>query len=123
MAHRGPIRSAVPGRTDHVPLKVSAGSFVIPADIVSALGEGNSEAGHAILDQALQHGRLPRRAAGGRVVDILAAGGEYVIPPEVVNEIGKGDMKRGHDMLDRFVVETRKHLIKTLGALPGPVKG
>ncbi len=123
MTHRGPIRSAVAGRTDHVPLAVEAGSFVIPADIVSALGEGNSEAGHSVLDKALKNGSLPRRSTGGRVVDILAAGGEYVVSPEVVQEIGKGQMKKGHDKLDRFVVETRKHLIKTLGKLPGPVKG
>ena len=43
--HTGPIHSAVAGRTDHLPMHVPSGSYVIPADIVSALGEGNTMAG------------------------------------------------------------------------------
>lgn len=43
--HTGPIHSAVAGRTDHLPMHVPSGSYVIPADIVSALGEGNTVAG------------------------------------------------------------------------------
>ena len=43
--HVGPIRSTVAGRTDHLPMHVESGSYVIPADIISAMGEGNTEAG------------------------------------------------------------------------------
>lgn len=43
--HVGPIRSPVAGRTDHLPIHVPSGSYVIPADIISAMGEGNTEAG------------------------------------------------------------------------------
>lgn len=43
--HTGPIHSAVAGRTDHLPMHVPSGSYVIPADIVSAMGEGNTMAG------------------------------------------------------------------------------
>jgi len=43
--HVGPIHSAVAGRTDHLPMHVPSGSYVIPADIISALGEGNTMAG------------------------------------------------------------------------------
>jgi hypothetical protein len=43
--HTGPIKSAVEGRTDHLPMHVPSGSYVIPADIVSAMGEGNTMAG------------------------------------------------------------------------------
>jgi hypothetical protein len=49
--HIGPIHSSVPGRTDKLPMNVKSGSYVIPADIVSGLGEGNSSAGHKILHQ------------------------------------------------------------------------
>lgn len=45
----GPIHSTVAGRTDHLPAHVRAGSYVLPADIVSALGEGNTMAGFKVL--------------------------------------------------------------------------
>lgn len=43
--HEGPIHSPVAGRTDHLPMHVASGSYVIPADIISAMGEGNTMAG------------------------------------------------------------------------------
>ena len=43
--HIGPIHSSVAGRTDHLPMHVPSGSYVIPADIISAMGEGNTIAG------------------------------------------------------------------------------
>jgi len=46
--HKGPIHSAVAGRTDHLPMHVASGSYVIPADIISAMGEGNSMAGFKV---------------------------------------------------------------------------
>lgn len=46
--HAGPIHSAVGGRTDHLPMNVASGSYVIPADIISAMGEGNSMAGFKV---------------------------------------------------------------------------
>jgi hypothetical protein len=41
----GPVHSPVAGRTDHLPMHVPSGSYVIPADIISAMGEGNTVAG------------------------------------------------------------------------------
>jgi len=46
--HKGPIHSSVAGRTDHLPMNVASGSYVIPADIISAMGEGNSMAGFKV---------------------------------------------------------------------------
>jgi ADP-ribose pyrophosphatase YjhB (NUDIX family) len=43
--HTGPIHSSVAGRTDHLPIHVPSGSYVIPADIISGMGEGNTIAG------------------------------------------------------------------------------
>ena len=37
------------GKSDNVPAMLSEGEYVIPADIVSLLGEGNTEAGAGIL--------------------------------------------------------------------------
>jgi len=49
MLHSGPITSAVPGRTDRHNVSVGSGAYVLPADHVSAMGQGNTKAGHAIL--------------------------------------------------------------------------
>ena len=46
--HVGPIHSAVAGRTDHLPMHVPSGAYVIPADIISAMGEGNTNAGFKV---------------------------------------------------------------------------
>lgn len=125
--HVGAIRSHVAGRTDHLPMHVPSGSYVIPADIVSSIGEGNTESGFHALDTAFaQYGMSPQaKAAGGATgpkVPIVAAGGEYVIPPEIVAAIGGGDMDAGHTGLDEFVKGMRQKLIKTLQKLPGPKK-
>lgn len=48
--HTGPIHSPVAGRTDHLPMTVPNGSYVLPADHVSHVGQGNTSAGHARLN-------------------------------------------------------------------------
>lgn len=105
----GFLNSPVAGRTDHLPLAVPADSHVIPADVVSGLGEGNSLNGAAQLDAMLHAGPWGRRALASpapgtaprvpqappgsvpreRTTSILAAGGEYVVRPEAVAEIGR----------------------------------
>jgi hypothetical protein len=60
--HTGAIRGGVPGRTDHVPLIVPNGSYVLPASHVSHLGQNNTEAGFTRLDSAL--GKSPFGAGG-----------------------------------------------------------
>lgn len=49
--HKGAIHSSVAGRTDHLPMHVASGSYVIPADIISAMGEGNSMAGFKVAQK------------------------------------------------------------------------
>jgi len=140
--HVGPIHSSVAGHTDHLPMVVPKSSYVIPADIISASGEGNTMAGfkHAkrvfegepysgatnpYSGPATPYGaELPHRAHGGAEsgVPIVAAGGEYVISPEAVARIGNGDMELGHAALDLFVKKMRNKTIKTLQKLPGPKK-
>jgi len=140
--HVGPIHSSVAGRTDHLPMIVPRSSYVIPADIISASGEGNTMAGfkHAkrvfegepytgakmpYSGQPTPYGAdMPHRASGGAEsgVPIVAAGGEYVISPEAVAKIGNGDMELGHAALDLFVKKMRSKTIKTLQKLPGPKK-
>jgi hypothetical protein len=93
---------------------VPAGSYVIPADVVGALGHGNTEAGMTVLEKQL--GGMPKRANGGSVgtVPILISDGEFVVSPDAVNRVG------GADALDRFVLATRKAFTEHLQGLPGP---
>lgn len=55
-ARQGMIRSVVPGRTDKIPMKVPGGSYILPADIVSGLGQGNSMAGAQALNKMFKMG-------------------------------------------------------------------
>src|ERR1017187_5366615 len=96
MHHNGPIHSSVAGRTDHLPMTVHTGSYVLPADIISGMGEGNTIAGfkHArrmFGGQPYGGGAQPYNHEGGPYgmadgggthgddsgVPIVAAGGEY----------------------------------------------
>lgn len=56
LRHEGMISSSVPGRTDKLPMNVRSGSYVLPADIPSALGQGNSAAGGQILKNMFSSG-------------------------------------------------------------------
>lgn len=150
LTHSGMIRSPVPGRTDKLPISVGGGAYILPADHLSALGQGNSDAGANIVNRMFKMGpqagnplgRMPTGikqlrspaskisvrvgkphfADGGDAppVPIIAAGGEYAIPPDKVAEIGGGDMDRGHKILDHWVLATRKEHIKTLRGLKPP---
>lgn len=148
---RGPILSAVPGRTDAHYTHVPSGSFVIPADIVSAHGEGNTIAGANALSKLFKMGpygssmpklggrsgmpRAPKlgklHSGGGKggtdkhvgtPVPVKLAGGEIVVPPENLMEVVHPHLKTAHEIMDKWVVNERKKLRKTLAKLPPPVK-
>jgi hypothetical protein len=139
--HTGPIHSGVSGRTDHLPIHVPTGSYVMPADIVSGMGEGNTIAGFKHMKRLFggnpyggetapygQHGGPYGMASGGSVetedpgVPIVAAGGEFVVHPYSVKYWGGGDLDTGHKVLDKFVTQFRGDLVHTLKKLPGPRK-
>jgi hypothetical protein len=109
----GAVRGKTGGREDALPVDVPAGAYVVPADVVAALGGGNSESGMARLEK--MYGK-PRRAAGGRVdaVPILISHGEFVLSPEAVERAG------GHDALDAKVNSTRKAWTRHLQEMQGP---
>lgn len=136
-AGRGLINSSVPGRTDKHRMGVASGSYVVPADTVSHLGQNNTAAGSAVLDRlfrrASRTGRSNMRVArmstpglsarGGKTkADVIVAGGEYIVEPETVRALGDGDINLGHKRLDQFVMHVRKQHIKALRKLPKPKK-
>lgn len=122
----GLLNSDVPGRTDRLPIVVAPDSYVIPADVVSGYGQGNTAGGAKILDQVFGgHVAAVRKAKGGAVtrsgnVPIVAAGGEYIVPPDVVRSVGGGDARRGHQHLDKMVRERRKAVARHTMRLPPP---
>lgn len=146
---KGPIISSVPGRTDRHRANVPSGAFVIPADIVSAHGEGNTLAGMGTLQKLFKmgpHAAHPSKTAGalnnikkmakggsadqhvGKPVPVILAGGEIVVPPENVHETmsrvtgKKLSLSEAHAAMDKWVINERKKLRKTLAKLPGPAR-
>ncbi len=114
----GLIGGSGAGRTDRLPLDVAADSHVIPADVLSGIGQGHSLAGAKFLQAAMAtgpygtpfphevHGHGPPRAPGvsqhmlgeasggnTRRTSILAASGEMIIEPHDVEALGH----RGHE--------------------------
>jgi hypothetical protein len=145
--HKGPIISTVPGRTDKHFTHVPSGSFVVPADIVSGHGEGNTLAGSENLQKMFKMGPYgtgkpmpikakkfarggltPQEQHVGKPVPVKLAGGELVIPPENVHEtmqrlLGKPlSLDQSHEAMDRWVVDERRKLRGTLASLPPPAK-
>ncbi len=133
----GFLHSTIPGRTDRLATSVRAGSHIIPADVVSSFGQGNSLAGARNLDTTMR--ALPSAfAKGGRTTKsappspplsgqddhqpVMLAGGEYVVGPEEVRAIGEGDQKKGHDILDKMIVRVRRKEAHKMLKLPGPKK-
>jgi hypothetical protein len=147
MAHVGPVRGPTLGRADAKPINVPGGSYVLPASHVSALGQGNSAAGHALLGRMFSSGpfgasipkggrgmglpKPPKLGAGlarggkakeGGIVPIMISDGEHVLSPEQVKMVGHGDIGLGHRILDAWVVHEREKQVKTLKKLPRPAK-
>lgn len=142
----GLIHGPAGGRADTVPMMLAPHSHVIPADVVSGWGQGNTTAGAGNIEHALSSGpfgtslpkvpshgprlsapRVPRMARGGVApehggIHTLLSDGEVIVPPEDVHRIGKGDMKAGHDWLDRFIVDSRRQIVAHQRKLAPPVK-
>jgi hypothetical protein len=148
----GPLTGLTAGRADKINTSVPGGSHVIPADVVSGIGQGNSNAGHATLGKMFPMStgplgmrlnqihpaktnfpklpQVPRQkmsmAGGGHThrdhVPVKLSDGEFVISPHDVAGIGGGDMEKGHRMLDKFIIHCRKEIIKQMKNLPGPAK-
>jgi hypothetical protein len=124
----GPIVTPIPGRTDRLPIHVYSGSYVIPADIVSGLGEGNTLAGYEAIKRMFGHHLKAKYGLRGsfhedrEVVPVIVAGGEYILTPDEVEAAGDGDLDSGHAALDAFVKSQRRKLRQKLAKLPGPAQ-
>ena len=144
----GYLHGSTPGRADKILTTAPAGAYVIPADVVSGLGEGNSLAGAGVMERIIQTGphgikmparsgvshgppRAPglyREAAGGGIDaqppqqrPVALSHGEYVVDPHHVIRFGGGNKDAGIKWFDAWVIRQRKKIIAKMKSLPGPV--
>ncbi len=130
-----------PGRTDNKPINVKSGSYIIPADIVSGLGQGNTLAGKEKIGKMFSGAKVNRYGGGKfrmpgvpgmrrgqfayggvpKTVPIIAADGEHEVQPHEAEQFRYGG-KQGHDALDAWVLDQRKKNIKDLRRLKPPRK-
>jgi hypothetical protein len=91
------------------------GGFVVPADVVSMVGEGNTEAGYKDIARAIP-GATPIRGKDGGQADTVktsiegkqparVAHGEMYIPPEAVKKAGGA--KKLYAMMDKVRSEAK----------------
>ena len=66
------------GTSDEVPAMLSNGEFVIPADVVSGLGNGSNEAGAKRLDQFLKTVRQDKQSPDGELPQDAKSPLEYL---------------------------------------------
>ena len=144
---RGFLAGGTPGRADAIRTSAEPDSYVIPADVVSGVGQGNSGAGRSVLEKAFNSGpygvaavgpygvdlkrfgrstsipsppRVQAQAAGGSVVPVALSDGEFVVPPHEVARRGGGDVGKGKRWFDRWVMQQRRANIGKLKKLPRP---
>src|SRR5262249_2410025 len=131
-------------------ISVPSGSYVLPAAHVSAMGQGNTINGMAILTRMFGQPAQMRRGPGpprtpapknmnpvpsgiasaggargehvGRDFPIRAVVGELVISRDRVARVGGGDIDHGHAILDHWVKTTHKKYAKPVANLPPPAK-
>lgn len=119
----GFIHAASGGRADAIKASAPKGSYVVPADVVSGAGQGNSLAGAKVFSAMKaslpQIPATPRFARGGNV-DIKVSGGEDVWLPHEVAGLGGGSRKRGADKLDQLVSSVRASTIAHAKRAPKP---
>jgi hypothetical protein len=109
-----------PGRADRVATAVAANSYVIPADVVSGLGQGNTDAGARRLRHMLAKVPPHRPAVSTRGVQVALSGGEYLVPPQIVAGLGGGSTATGMRVLERLIAEVRRRTMLDTSRLQPP---
>jgi hypothetical protein len=123
--HVGPVVGDTGGRADKVETSVENGSYVIPSETISHLGENNTSAGMKVLERMFPNSsarKIKVKRAKGGAVPVAIADGEFVVSPADAKRIGGGDLDHGHKVLDNWVMQMRQDHIKTLQGLDPPVK-
>jgi len=79
------MQDSVPAMIDgQQPAALSEGEFVVPADVVSMIGDGNSEAGSQILSKMVEEVRVKKMGKKSQPEEMakLFLGGKVRMPKE-----------------------------------------
>jgi hypothetical protein len=127
------LKAAKGGLTETGNKELKSGSFVIPADVVSDVGDGSSSSGHRRLSQRFDDGSYARgglsgpiKGPGGGLDDLIQtsidgvrsarlSNDEFVVPQDIVEQEGrkagaktKGQaQKKGAEQLYAFMKDVR----------------
>ena len=119
----GPLDGNTSGRSDKVAVKVAKGSHVIPADIVAALGDGNSKNGHDLLKRMFPTSvKKKEHKQTGKSVSIAASDGEFIVSPRDVMNTGLGYADLGQNILNHFIKKVREMNIDHLETIGNPAE-
>lgn len=117
----GSVRSALisgpaGGRSDRTPAELDRNGYVIPASVVSAEGDGNTEAGALRIAHRIGSPAAARKVGtvGGGEVPAMVSSGEMYLEPGDVERAG------GHGALDSYVRTAKTRYAKKLRRQPGP---
>ena len=121
--HLGPVIGNTGGRSDKVDTSVPDGSYVIPSQAVSHLGENNTMAGLKVLQRMFPNSSA-KDADKSKVgaVPVAIADGEFCLSPLDVRRVGGGDLEHGHRVLDHWVMQLKEDHIRTLKGLEPPAR-
>lgn len=117
----GPLLGATMGRADKLHTSVADGSHIIPADVVSAMGDGNSVAGAAHLSRMFPHSSMMHGLKDGGHVKVQLSDGEFSVHPHDVAHVGGGSIEEGHRKLNDWTLHVRHEDIERRKRLPPPV--
>ena len=112
----GLFAGGTPGRSDLVDTMLPEDSYILPADTVSAAGDGNTEAGALSLSQRFGQPPIKHQSIASGPIQARVSSGEFYVSPADVKKAG------GADALDKMVRDLRKHYARNLSKLPGPKK-
>lgn len=114
-ADGGSVRSALisgpaGGRSDRTPAELDRNGYVIPASVVSAEGDGNTEAGALRIAHRIGSPAAARKVGtvGGGEVPAMVSSGEMYLEPGDVERAG------GHGALDSYVRTAKSRYAKKL---------
>lgn len=120
--HEGYIRGHESGQADNIHVDAPRGSRIIDAATVSALGDGNSEAGAKKLQSFID--KLPSIPHDDdlNMVPCALSAGEFRVLPDKVRGLGKGSLPQGHKIWDTIVKSVREHKKHASDTIPKEAK-
>ena len=95
--HAGPLPGDTPGRADTVATTVKDGAHIIPADVVSFLGQGNTDNGYRVLEKMFPRSKC--RANGGAAMPRISLEPRLIVPkPHLVPTMKSSGFPQGSKM-------------------------